>query len=298
MLSDLDIFFGDANHAEARVYARLAGTDLPPGCTLIGRVVGPTCAYSQTLRATIPFAPRRPPAAVGASPLLAEAIVPDPCFWSQELPFLYAAEIELRCGGELRASVTRSVGIRPLGVRQRRLVWESRPWVVRAAEVREVPERPISQWRAADLAMWLEEPADETCRQASQLGVVLIADLTERPAQVADELRRLARWPAVAVAVLASGQPLEADVRNTARNLLLAERRGPEADFAPSPWADVVICEGASADAIAAQAGKINLPVVARRAAGWRDDPADVRRECDRLQRDLAGQGDFAGYVV
>ena len=298
MLSDLDIFFGDANHAEARVYARLADTDLPPGCALIGRVVGPTCEYSQTLRATIPFAPRRPPAAPGPSPLLTEAIVPDPCFWSQELPFLYAAEIELRCGGELLAAVTRSFGIRPLGVRQRRLVWERRPWVVRAADVREVAERPIAEWRANDLAMLVEQPGDELCRDASRLGVVLIADMTECREQVDNELRRLACWPAVAGAVLASGQLLEASTRSTARNLLLAERCGPEADFAPSPWADVVICEGASADAIAAQANKIHVPVVAQRAAGWGDDLADVRRECDGLQRDLAGRGDFTGYVV
>src|SRR5690349_18880485 len=110
MLEQVEIFSGDSNNAVARVYARLEMAGLPPDCSLAGRVVGPTCEYSHTLMATVPFTPRRSLDG-DAAPLLAEAIVPDPCFWSQDLPFLYQAEIELRRGGELLGVVSRTFGI-------------------------------------------------------------------------------------------------------------------------------------------------------------------------------------------
>ena len=299
MLSELEIFFGDANNAAARVYARLEKAGLPQGCTLEGRVLGPTCKYSRTLLATVPFMAKR---SVGmpeeAAPLVVEAIVPDPCFWSQELPFLYLAEIELRCGGQLLAAANQRFGIRPLGANKRRIVWESRPWVMRAADAREMPDQPLSQWRTADLAMLVDNPSDELCREASRLGAVLVAEMTGKPVRLVEELRRLARWPAVVIAMLDAGQALDAKARAGARNLLLAERCGPDFDRPPSPWADLVLCEDASAKVIAARTTGLNVPVIAQRAGGWCDELGDARRHCDLLQRDLAGQGDFAGYLV
>ena len=297
MLSDLDLFFGDSNTAEARVYARITGDEQPRGCHLAGRVIGPMCEYSRTLSATIPFLARRPTAETDAS-LLAEAIVPDPCFWSQELPFLYWAEVELRRGGEVLEAESRTFSIRPLGVRKARLLWESRPWVLRAADCRAQPGQELAAWRAADLAMLVDDASEELCREASRLGVILVAEIGEGRDDIADELRRLARWPAVAMAVVPAGQSFDADVRGRVPNLLLAERFPADQPPTTSPWADLVICEHADADAIAAQMPLIGRPVIAQRPAGWRDDLAEARRACDHLQRDLAARGDFAGYII
>jgi hypothetical protein len=298
MLTELEIFFGDANNAAARVYARLEKSGLPQGCALTGRVVGPSCAYSSTLSATVPFTTKR---SVGmpddAAPLVAEAIVPDPCFWSPELPFLYQAEIELHCGRELLAAADRTFGIRPLGTHKRRIVWEGRPWVLRAADAREVPNRPVADWRVADLAMLVDNPGDDLCREASRFGAVLVADMAEST-KLADDLRRLARWPAAAIAVVDASQALEAGPRAAARNLLFAERRGTDLGHSPSPWADLVMCEDASTEVVAARTFGLTLPIIAQRAAGWCDELADARRHCDLLQRDLAGHGDVAGYLV
>src|SRR5258707_3368942 len=100
-----EIFFGDANHAEARIYARLAIDKRMLDCRLTGRVIGPACEYAHTLSATIPLVSKRPANvdSQNAPALLAEAIVPDPCFWSTELPFLYEVRFELRRGTELLA---------------------------------------------------------------------------------------------------------------------------------------------------------------------------------------------------
>ncbi|MGH7138688.1 MAG: hypothetical protein ACREHD_23325, partial [Pirellulales bacterium] len=59
MLAAADIFFGHASNAEARVYARLPAAGLENGCKLTGRVVGPSCEYSRTLSATVPFTAKR-----------------------------------------------------------------------------------------------------------------------------------------------------------------------------------------------------------------------------------------------
>ena len=299
MLDLVEIFFGDANNAEARVYVRLPAADLPPGCTLTGRVVGPACEHSHTLSATIPLAPRRIDAAAGElPPLLAEAIVPDPCFWSGELPFLYQAQVELRRGDELLATQERPFGIRPLGAYSRRLIFEGRPWVVRGVQNHQLPEAPLADWREADLAMYVEKPSDELCAEASRYGVVLIAETWGDAASLAEQVRRLARWPAVCIAVLRTEETLARSIRRRAPNLLLAAYFGVGSIVSVPAWADVVVCEDPSADEIGVRTRGITPPVLALRPVGWRDQLSDARRECDRLQRDLAGRGDFAGYLV
>lgn len=299
MLDSLDIFFGDANQAAARVYARLDSTGLPPGCTLRGRVIGPTCEYSQTLSASIPFLAKSPTIAPDKpAPLLAEAILPDPCFWSGELPFLYHAHIELRRAEEVLATDERQFGIRPLGAQGRRLVLEGRTWVVRAADARELPRPPLAAWRAADLAMQIERPSEAWCSEASRLGVTLLAEIAGNGDSLASDLKRLSRWPAVAMTVVRAEGPLDKSIRHAARNMLLGEHFGPGDDRAPSDWAEVVVCEDPSADRLATRAAAFSLPVLARRCTGRHDDLSGARRECDRLQRDLAGRGVFAGYLV
>ena len=65
----------------------------------------------------------------------------------------------------------------------------------------EVPETPLVQWRAADTMMVVERPNDELCREASRLGALLVAEIAGGPEELESEARRLARWPAVAVAL-------------------------------------------------------------------------------------------------
>ena len=299
MFERLDIFFGDANNAAARVYVRLAATGLPAECRLTGHVVGPTCEYSRTLSAKVPFAMKRNQGPNDeAKPLLAEAIVPDPCFWSQELPFVYRAEVELRCGEELLAAADRPFGIRPLGARGRRLVWEGRPWLLRAAEAHELPESSPAEWRAADLAMLVEEPGDDLCREASRVGAVLVADLTGTPERLDEELRRLCRWPAVALAILDTAQQLGENHRAAARNLLLAQRLTADSDSSPRPWANLLVCGESHVEAMSPHAVDVTLPIVVQRLCGWCDELDEARRQCDLLQRDLAGRCDFAGLIV
>jgi hypothetical protein len=299
-MTNLEIFFGDANDAEARVYARMEADDRSADCRLVGRVIGPSCEYAHTLTAAVPLVSKRPltDGASDAPALLAEAVVPEPCFWSADLPFLYNVEVELKRGTESLATTERLFGIRPLGALGRRLILEGKPWVPRGVDRCEVPETRLSEWQAADAVMVVERPSEELCRQSSQFGVLLVAEVAGNSAELALEVRRLALWPSVVIAVLSPNAPLDATIRAGARNLLLAQSFAAVGAIAPAEWSDLVICDVDKVDDLRRWAAGGQFPLVARRSASWRDDLTQARRECDRLQRDLAGHGDFAGYVV
>lgn len=297
MLSGLEIFFGDANNALARVYARLPTGHLPESCRLMGRVVGPTCFYSRTLPATMKLAARPAPA---GEALLAEAIVPDPCFWTSDLPFLYQVEVGLHRGDELIESTERPLGIRPLAINRRQFFWEGRAWVARGVSAAALPSAPLAEWRAADLVMCVERPSDDLCAEASRLGTVLAAEISGDSDEVVCEAGRLARWPAVAMLLLDAGTPVAAAARQVARNLPLGRLQSSSDAGAD---ADLIVCEGRSPEMIAgcaASVGQSHRPpaVLARHDSGWHDSLADARRACDTLQAQLAGRGEFAGYLV
>ncbi len=87
----LELIVGHVTAGESRLYARLDGLDPAAGWHLSGSIHGPECRFAQTLPATYKFHDRGP-----GPTLLAEAFVPDPCFWSPALPQVYRATIELR----------------------------------------------------------------------------------------------------------------------------------------------------------------------------------------------------------
>jgi hypothetical protein len=296
----LEVFFGDANNAEARIYARLASKAAPAGAQLSGRVVGPSCAHAQTLSAAIRLTTKRSPPdeSTQAADLLAEAIVPDPCFWSPELPFLYRVEVELRQADELLAVAEHTLGIRPLGARGRRLLLEGRPWVVRAVEQTALAPADLNDWRAEDMAMIVEAPGDELCDDASRQGVWIAARIAGSSPRSAAEFRRLARWPCVAMVILEVGAALPETALRGPRNVLLAQRFGPGAAIAPAEWADVIVCEDPDPARLAERSAGVALPIIAQQAGRWHDDLSAARRACDELQRSLAGRGEFAGYLV
>lgn len=291
LLDSLQIFFGDASQAEARVYACLPSSGLPPGCELSGCVVGPTCEYAHTLPARVPFAARQ-----GGQWLLAEAIVPDPCFWSDELPFLYQVKVELLQDGVVLDHAQSCLGIRPVGPRGKRLVQAGKNWVVRGVHRDAVDEVSLERWRDTSTAMIVAGPDDQLCEQASRLGAWLIAVLRGEETELIAELRRLGKWPAVVMAILDTDFAMGAELRQEARNLLLAQRYGLQKNLAP--WAQAVLMNANAAAALGTIMPGCSLPVIVERRLKQRRELAEARRECDRLQRDLAGTGEFAGYLV
>jgi hypothetical protein len=291
------LFFGDANPAQARVYARWRVGDQFSGdverLTLAGQLVGPQCEFAQTLPARIPFVGGR-----SAGALTAEAVVPDPCFWTPELPFLYRAELELRHGAEKIGTCERLIGIRRLGVRGRWLSFEGKRFVLRGMRCDDWSEDSAAFARETWTAMVLADPSDEVCEFASRRGVLLVADLAEMKNGINAALRRMAQWPPVGIALLAGDAAFDAEDRDLAPNLLLAQWIAGGATFEIESWAQMAFVEVTSVEEFALVASKCKLPVVAVSRMKNLESVENSRADCDRLQRDLATSGDYAGYVV
>ncbi len=278
--AELELFYGSLNPAVGRVYARWGRAERA-GLSVRGTLTGPSCAYADTLPATSRFVDRGP-----GGPPLAEAIVPEPSFWTPEMPHVYRAELELLDGGQVVARVERTFGFRPLGAAGARLRFDGKNWVLRGVGIDEENVGELATWRESSTTIMVKRPSDLLCEAASRLGVLVVAELDEFDLM---EIRRLSRWPAVGMVVLPAC--CNDGFSAVAHNLLLAERIG---GAQPSPWADVLICEIALG-----QPGALpesSLPIIAERRHGA-TAVCDGRAACDRLQAELAPAGLLAGYI-
>jgi hypothetical protein len=113
MAPEIEIIVGDVNDVEARIYARcrIALTGDQPGLgdptELRGTLHGPFCDGARTLPAEFAF--RR---AKSGDAALIEAVVPDPCVWTPELPHVYQIDVEARQGGRIVAEHHSRLGLK------------------------------------------------------------------------------------------------------------------------------------------------------------------------------------------
>jgi len=313
-VTNFSVFFGEATDAQARVYVEYTA-DVPTDATLSGTVTGPFCQYARTLPARLPLVAYP---ADKAGTLLSQSVVPDPCFWTPEMPFLYTVDIEVRRGDELHESDQRQFGIRPLGVRVRDLVFGGRRWVLRGVDKHSINgdsisrdirtasslEQLLRECHAARAALVVVEPDDEICELASRLGVLLVA-LVEGPlGDVHNSLRRLARWSAVGLAVLSDASAAATLDKRPALNLLVGQRIAAAMPAPLAPWADVAYVEITRTDELQlhdlrnACDALGNVPTLVCRRLPAAMSITEARAAGDRLQRDFAPLGDFAGYIV
>jgi hypothetical protein len=303
-LDGAEIFFGQATPAEARLYVRVTMPETPGDVTLSGNLSGPFCRYAQTLPLTVPLHAKSRPRAASRHPdegerpqALSEVVIPDPCFWTPELPFHYRVQLELRRETEIIDTAQRVIGVRRLGVRGRHLFFEGKRWVLRGIRVESTDWRDLTAWRNASAAMMVPSPSDQLCEELSETGILVVAELQGTAADIATELARLSRWPAVGLAILRSTETFGIEIRRRAPNILLGQRTKPGAAV-EAEWAHVALCEASDLARFSGCAQETRLPVIAERCTTQRLPPNAARAECDRLQSDLADVGDFAGYVV
>ncbi|HZZ28904.1 MAG TPA: hypothetical protein VFE46_12960 [Pirellulales bacterium] len=299
----VELFFGPAHPAEARVYAVVTTEEHElANFRLHGHLVGPDCEFSQTLTARIPFV-------MGNSHnvLMAESVIPDPCFWTPELPFLYRAELQIARGESLLALPSKLVGIRRLGIRSGQLFFEGKRFVLRGVHEKVIEAKlsnsEISFARQSWTAAVIPWPDSALCDLASRLGVLLVADLrtAETDANcsaVVETLHSLASWPAVIMAIVDAETIANIKGQGAIRNLLFAQYFVTNEPFQLHPKAHVVFAEVSLPVDFAQRAKACNRPVIAVRRLPHPVKIELARSACDALQRDLAPFGDFAGYIV
>ena len=111
----IELEVGELSNMEARVVARYrpAAGDGPherERIMLRGTLRGPYCEHARTLPAEYAFRDVGPGEAAAA-----EAVVPDPCLWSPELPHVYHADVEAVRGEQLVAEYHGQIGLRKAG---------------------------------------------------------------------------------------------------------------------------------------------------------------------------------------
>ncbi|HTU27336.1 MAG TPA: hypothetical protein VMF30_18145 [Pirellulales bacterium] len=294
------LYFGQATEAVCRVYA--AGIDAEAfGGQSPGLLYGPESPCATTLRVRHPFVHRSDGAGV------VEATIAEPCFWTPAAPYIYRYELH---ASPSAPATTGLFAIRRLQVLDDHLVFDRRRWVLRGALAEQAPDNaagemglgrgdyaaPLAAWHETPLAAVVDRQSDALCELASRLGVLLVARVS--PTRAVAELRRLARWPAVGIAIL-DGLPADFDPRPHARNMLFAEWVANDSPLRPAPWSQLLFGEVADPAAFARKIAGCSLPIVALRPCNDWSGPDVARTACDRLQRDLAAVGvQAAGYVV
>ncbi|MBX3414044.1 MAG: hypothetical protein KF708_15260 [Pirellulales bacterium] len=293
----VDLFYGEANAALARVYVRLSDAISPrlDGATLSGTIAGPHCLYARTLPSQFRLMSGTP-----GGETLAEAVVTDPCFWSPLEPYRYTARITIDDGSGSHALSDLVFGIRRLGVRGKRLYFEGKNWVARIVTCREPDLEQLPRWREVGATLLVDRPDDEFCEGASQIGVLLMARVAGDEATIVRELRRLTRHAAVGIALVEPTGRIEGDLRDACRNVLLAAVANEETAVIPSTWAHVMLFDVEKALSIARLAADCTLPVFIRRKLAPASDSSleGARAACDGLQADLTGQCEAAAFCV
>jgi hypothetical protein len=294
-LSQLDVFFGDLTVNRAYVYARLPRPADDAGLMLTGQIRGPRCLYAETLPVTSPLVD------LGPGPtLLARALVPEPCFWSPDLPAIYDVVVHLQRGSEIIATARREIGLRSLGVRGRHLALDGKRWVLRAVSTYATSADMPRRWHDAQAAYMSDDSNAQALAEASQWGALAVVFVRDnRDDQTAVRIRELTRYPGVAIVATDGQLPANFKRPSVAPNLLLAQWIGPDHWARLQPWADIVLVAADEPALLSETAAQAEIPIVAARfLIDGLLDIASARAECDRLQRDLAPIGQFAGYIV
>ena len=270
--SELQIRIGPITTTSARVDVTLAvspSTGASARYRVEGTLEGPFCRHSRTLQTRVNFRPCD--SAEGPS---ATALMPDPCFWTPDLPHLYRAALTLHESDRVAARFTRWVGFRPIEIVDRRIYFEGRNWVLRAARPPSFDPETLASWRTASLAVILPSThaadivaagassshsshaerdasdANTLLLEASREGIFCVVPLRGDTATLARALWRLNGLPCLALAILEVEGPSAPPPapEHWPPNILRAQ----QASWAPrplglSPWAQVVVCDVPSA---------------------------------------------------
>ena len=232
----------------------------------------------------------------GGPTLLARAVMPDPNFWSPDAPSIYDVTVNLQQHSKILATARRSVGLRALGVRDRRIHFEGKNWVLRGVTASASIARHPADWHSASAA-YVAEHNIERFVEASELGVLAIA-YVDADGDIPLQLRQLALHPAAAIAVIRVPPGKQFKLTGIAPNIILAQTLPAFGAFEPQGWAQAIWAETADANTLTQLQTMFEFPIIAVRPLTTPQPLTAARAACDELQRDLAALGQFAGYVV
>ncbi|MEZ6070885.1 MAG: hypothetical protein R3C10_11580 [Pirellulales bacterium] len=272
------------------IVAYLGGVDdTEPILKLHGYVEGPIAGHARTMPHRVLLSPH---GSTGGA-LVATAELHETCFWNP-VPHWYEAHVTLGSGDEAVAETRRVVGVRPLSVTAEGLRLNGRPFVLRAVAADTLSDELLKLCLSENSRLAVTSVSDDQLRRASEAGLPLIVTACGSQDEVIAELRRLARWPAVMVAVIEATGAVTAELRLECPNVLLAE--AVTADRPLADWAHLAVVdddENATAPPTTAVLQRLRCP-----AADSLDERIAVAGTFDTPQDGAAEHGHAVGCIV
>ncbi len=290
----ISLLQGSAVDAEARIFLQALPSSKIQ--TIDGQLCGPHCEFARTLPAT--FA-AQPAANQPGAACLTELFVPDPCFWTPGLPFLYDLKLSVTTEGGETLDYETSIALKRWSVDGGNWKLEGRRVVLRGAVSLALTDETLAAARATESMLIVASPGETVLESASRRGVPLMIDLRETGE---NELERLAWSPAVVGAIFSSEQlrtqPLLAASRSgrfPVGVVVDVDSQASDTANIPCNFFVVELCTDQRPPGWLASAEK---PVIVIRQGAKQADLATARAACDRLQAELAPEFDLAGYFV
>lgn len=293
-MKSLQVFYGKSTERSAHVYAQVDRSEGGEGVfQLTGQVRGPRAATARTLPLTAELIDQ------GQGPsVLARALIPDPSYWSPDLPAVYDLDVRLERDGNVVSRANHTLGLRRFGVKGDSFYFSPRRWVLRGITVDSAEEADMEFLREVNASLVAWFPDESLCQMASDHGVVVAAILSGRETEVCAALERCSRWPAVALAILDADESERGAFQRLAPNIELGKLIRDDQRIELPRWATFAAVSSEDVEFFGRVAAAVPSALVAigRSESDWAW--RDRRSSCDRLQRNLAGIGDFAGYIV
>jgi hypothetical protein len=99
-IKDVSMFISRLTPTEAEVNITVFPESLSSTTQARGRLVGPRCAYAATVEIAHPL--REQSRELTDTPrIVLRALIPEPCLWDSESPFVYRCQVELWQDGQL-----------------------------------------------------------------------------------------------------------------------------------------------------------------------------------------------------
>jgi len=152
------------------------------------------------------------------------------------------------------------------------------------------------QWTEHNAVPIVSNPSEVLLADASASGVLLAVEIGLDAAP--QDVRRLAQYSSVGVIVASESVAELSTLKSAAPNVIFARKSSELSATDVANWADLRLIDTGDTSDLRQSFSAKPLPIVAVRRLETAPSFAAARAECDRLQRDLAPIGDFAGYIV
>jgi hypothetical protein len=176
--------------AQAELWISLLPEHATPTAELRGRLTGPRCAYAATVEVAYPVKPF-------LNRLKGRVVIPEPCLWEPQCPFLYQGNMELWDDGQLCHQVEIRRGLRRVLLTSSGLRVNGRPLFLRGCATAGCDQAQASllRRRGYNLLIASAEAPATLWELADRYGLLVLERMRELSDETLAQARREAGHP-------------------------------------------------------------------------------------------------------